>query len=132
MSATLETLLTFSVAVIAALLLVIPILLIPVLLQIRRSTREACKLIGTIRLQIAPVSRDIVLISQEVRTIIHSIHLQVDRVEDDIETVRHTAIRLRTLQLEVIRRIAKPLLQLAAVMGGMKRSMGAMARMFGR
>jgi len=130
MNPTLAVLLTVSVTVIAAILVLILIFLIPVLLQVRRTAHEAEKLIDSVGLQIAPVSRDIGLISRDIKRIVQSIHRQVDRVEDGIETVHDMAVRAKEFQLEVRRRIGEPLLQLAAVLGGIKRGMEAMALIF--
>ena len=127
-----ETLMAVSVTVIAAIMVLALIFLIPVLLQVRRTAREAEKLIDSVRLQVAPVSHDITAISQEVKSVIQSIHRQVDRVEDGIETVHDMAIRAKEFQLEVKRRIEEPLLQLAAVLGGVKRGVEAIASIFCR
>ena len=127
-----ETLMAISVTVIAAIMVLALVFLIPVLLQVRRTAHEAEKLIDSVRLQVAPVSRDITAISREVKSVIQSIHRQVDRVEDGIETVHDMAIRVKEFQLEVKRSIEKPLLQLAAGMGGIKRGIEAIARIFYR
>ena len=130
MSPTLATLLTISITVIAAVLVLILIFVIPVLFQVRRTAREAEKLIDSVRLQVVPIGRDIGLISREVKSIVESIRHQVDRVEDGVETVRDMALRVKALQIEVQRRIEEPLLQLAALMGGIKRGIEAVARIF--
>jgi len=132
MNPTLATLLTISVTVIAAIQVLILIFLIPVLLQVRRTAHEAEKLIDSVRLQVTPVSRDVVLISRDVKSIVQSIHRQVDRVEDGIETLHDMAVRVKEFQLEVKRRIEEPLLQLAAVLGGVKRGVEAIASIFCR
>jgi hypothetical protein len=72
------------------------------------------------------------LISRDVKSIVQSIHRQVDRVEDGIETVHDMVVRVKEFQIEVQRRIEEPLLQLAAVMGGIKRGIEAIARIFYR
>ena len=125
---TLATLLVISVTVIAAILVLILIFLIPVLLQIRRTAHEAEKLIDLVRLQVTPVSHDVTAISLEVKNVIQSIHRQVDRVEDGIETVHDMTVRVKEFQIEVQRRIMKPLLQLAAVFTGVKRGVEVFAR----
>lgn len=132
MNPTLATLLTISVTVIAAILVLVLIFLIPVLLQVRRTAREAEKLIDSVRLQVVPLSRDISAISQGVRTVVLSLERQVDRVEDGIQTVHDMAVRVKELQLEVKRRIEEPLLQFAAILGGVKRGIEAFARIFYR
>ena len=70
-----ETLMAISVTVIAATsVLVLIFFFIPVLLQVRRAAHEAEKLIDSVRLQVAPVSRDVGLISRDVKSIVQSIH----------------------------------------------------------
>ena len=127
-----ETLMAISVTVIAAIMVLALIFLIPVLLQVRRTAHEAEKLIDSVRVQVAPVSRDVGLISRDVKSIVQSIHRQVDRVEDGIETVHDMAVRVKEFQLEVKRRIEGPLLQLAAVLGGVKRGIEAVSRILSR
>jgi uncharacterized protein YoxC len=126
------TLAGVSVAVIAAVMVLILIFLIPVLLQVRRTAKEAEKLIDSVRVQVAPVSRDIGLISRDVKSIVQSVHRQVDRVEDGVETVYDMALRVRDFQNEVQRRIEEPLLQLAAFLGGIKKGIEAFRQVFGR
>ena len=132
MNPTLSTLLTISVTTIAAILVLILIFFIPVLLQVRRTAHEAEKLIDSVRLQVAPVSHEITAISRELRSVIQSIHRQVDRVEGGIETVHDMAVRAKEFELEVKRRIEEPLLQLAAVLGGVRRGVEAIASIFCR
>ena len=127
-----ETLMAISVTVIAAIMVLALIFQIPVLLQVRRTAREAEKLIDSVRVQVVPVSSDVGLISRDVKSIVQSIHRQVDRVEDGLETVHDMAVRAREFQIEVQRRIEEPLLQLAAVLGGVKRGVEAIAGIFRR
>jgi len=127
-----EILTAISVTVIAAIMILGVIYMIPVLLQIRRAAREAEKLIDSVRAQVAPTSRDIVLISHDVKNIVQSIQRQVDRVEEGIETVHDMAVRLKVFQIEVQRRIEEPLLQIVSVFGGVKRGAEAIAGIFRR
>jgi uncharacterized protein YoxC len=124
---TMETLMAVSVTVIAAVMVLALIFLIPVFLQVGRTAREAEKLIDSVRVQVAPVCSDVGLISRGVKSIVQSIHRQVDRVEDGIETVHDMAIRAKEFQLEAKRKIENPLFQLAAVLGGVKRVVEAIA-----
>jgi uncharacterized protein YoxC len=127
-----ETLMAISVTVIAAIMVLALIFLIPVLFQVRRTAREAEKLIDSVRLQVAPVSRDVGLISRDIKSIVQSIHRQVDQVEDGIEMVHDMVVRVKEFQIEVQRRIEEPLLQLAAVLGGVKRGVEGIASIFCR
>jgi uncharacterized protein YoxC len=127
-----ETLMAISVTVIAAIMVLALIFLIPVLLQVRRAAHKAEKLIDSVRLQVVPISRDVGLISRDVKSIVQSIHRQVDRVENGIETVHDMAVRVKEFQIEVQRRIEEPLIQLAAVFDGVKRGVEAIAGIFCR
>jgi uncharacterized protein YoxC len=132
MNPTLAMLLTISVIVIAAILVLSFIFFIPVFLQVRRTAHEAEKLIDSVRLQVAPVSHDVTAISLEVKSVIQSIHRQVDRVEGGIETVHDMAVRVKEYQTEVQRRIEEPLVQIVAVLLGVKRGVEAIAGIFSR
>jgi uncharacterized protein YoxC len=126
MSPTLATLLTISVTVIASILVLILIFLIPVLLQVRRTAHEAEKLIDSVRLQVAPISRDIVLISRDVKSIVQSVQRQVDLVEGGVEAVHGMAVRIKQFQCG----IKEPLFSFIAVFRGVKRGVEAFARSF--
>ena len=121
-----------SIIIIAVSLVVVLFFLIPVFLQIRRTAREAEKLIDSVRVQVAPISRDIGLISRDIRAILQSFHRQVDRVEDGVEILSDMATRARSFQIEVQQKIEEPLLQLAAVLGGIKHGFESIIRAFCR
>jgi uncharacterized protein YoxC len=123
---------TISITVIAAAVVVVVIFLIPVILQIRRTAREAEKLFETARMQIAPVSHDLTVISREVSSILQSVHRQVDRVEEGIATVQGAAERLRDFEEAVLNRVGEPLLELAALVRAVSRGFAAFVGFFRR
>jgi len=116
-----STLQAISISVIAAIMVVAVIVLIPVLLQVRRTAREAEKVLETVRTQILPLSHDLSLVSTEVRGIVESVHRQVERAEDSLIAVRDSAERLRDFEEEVLDRFGSPLFKLAALVGAMTR-----------
>lgn len=117
--------LTISVTVIAAIMVVAVLFLIPILMQIRRTAREVEKTLETARMQIVPLSHDLTVISQEVNGILQSIHRQVDRVEEGITSVRGTAVRLQEFEKEIEEKIESPLLQFAALVSAVSRGVEA-------
>jgi hypothetical protein len=125
-----ETLMAVSVAVIAAIMLLFLLLLIPILLKILRIARQIEWLIDTIRAQVAPISRDIIVISQDVKDIVRSIRRQVDKVEDGVATAHDMVTWARHLQEELKWRVEKPILRATAIMGGIKRGFEVMSKMF--
>ncbi len=123
-------LLTISVTVIAASIVVVAIVFIPVILQIRRTAREAEKLLETVRMQVVPLGHDVTVISREVSDILQSVHRQVDRVEGGIAAVQDGAERLRDFEEVILTRIEEPLLELAAVIRAVSRGVAAFFRFF--
>lgn len=121
-------LLTISVTVIAAIMVVALIFQVPILLQIRRTAREAEKFLETSRTQIVPLSHDLTVIFQEVKTILQSIHRQVDRVEESVTTVRDAATRLREFEEEILGGVEGPLLELAALIKAISQGVSAFLR----
>jgi peptidoglycan hydrolase CwlO-like protein len=121
-----ETLLAVSVTVIAAVMMTRAVFEILVLVQVRRAAREAEKLL-------ASVSCEVSSISSEVKSFVQSIHEQAERVEDSIETFHDMAAWMKAFQSEVKPGIEETLLQLAAVLGGVRRGLEAVtSSMYGR
>jgi uncharacterized protein YoxC len=108
------------------------IFLIPVLLQIRRTAREAEKTLETARTQIVPLSHDLTVISLEIKGIVQSIHRQVEKVEDGISTVGDAALRLREFEGRLERIVEGPLLEIAALSRGVIRGVEVFLRILGR
>jgi uncharacterized protein YoxC len=125
-------LLTISVTVIAASVVVFTVFLIPVLLQVRRTSRELEKLFDTARMQITPLSHDLTAISLEIKGIFQSIRRQVDKVEDGITSIRDAALRLKEFQAEIEQTIEGPLLELASLVKAVSRGAEAFLRTFHR
>jgi uncharacterized protein YoxC len=121
---------TISVTVIAASIVVVAIVLIPLIFQIRRTAREAEKFLETARTHIVPLSHDLTVISKEVSGIVQSIHRQVDRVEEGIAAVRDAAERLREFEEAVLTIVEGPLVKLATLVSAVSRGIGAFLRFF--
>jgi peptidoglycan hydrolase CwlO-like protein len=113
-----EILLAVSVTVIAAIMMIRAVFEIFALVQVRRATCEAEKLLASVR-------REVSLISNEVKSLVQSIHEQTDRVEDSIETLHDMAAWMKAFQSEIKPGIEETLLQLAAVIGSGRRGVEA-------
>jgi uncharacterized protein YoxC len=118
-------LVTISITVIAAAVVVFSLFLIPVLLQVRRTSRELEKLIDTTRLQIVPLSHDLTAISSEVNGILKSLHRQMDKVEEGITSVRDVVRNFQVFQMEIQRVVEEPLIELSALVKGVVRGFEA-------
>ncbi len=124
--------LTISLIVIAASLAVAVLIQILTLLQIRRAAREVEKVLETARMQFAPLSHDLTVISQQVNGILQSFHRQVDKAEETVTTVRDAAVRLQEFEEGVLHKIEEPLLEMATLFGAVGRGVGAFVRMIRR
>ncbi len=123
---------TISITIIAAAVVVVAIVLIPVILQIRRTASAAEKLFETVRMEIVPLSHDLTVISKEVSSIVQSIHRQADKVEEGIATVQDAAGRLREFEEAILTIAGGPLLKLPTVISAVVRGIGAFVRFFRR
>lgn len=127
-----EPLLTISVTVIAAIMVIAVVFLIPIFLQIRRTSGEVEKLLESIRMQIVPLSHDLTSISKEISSILQSIHRQVDKMEEGISTVQDTALRIREFEEEVLGRVEEPLFKLITLFSAVSRGIEAFVRVLRR
>lgn len=119
---------TISVTIIAASIVVVAIVLIPLILQIRRTAREAEKLMETARMEIVPLGHDLTVISKEISGIVQSIHRQVEKVEEGIATVQDAAGRFRDFEEAALTIVEAPLVRLATLVNAATRGIGAFVR----
>jgi len=109
-------LLTISVTVIAASILVVVFFLIPVLLQFHRTLCEMKKLIETLNVQIEPLSRNLNDILRQTKDIMQTIGQHVDRMEEGVMALRNVAVRLQEFQKELQDRVF-PLFKMVSLVG---------------
>jgi peptidoglycan hydrolase CwlO-like protein len=121
-----DILLAVSVTVIAVVMVMRAAFEILALVQVRRAAQEAEKML-------ASVSREVSSISTDVKSLVQAIHEQAERVEDSIETFHDMAAWMKAFQSEVKPGIEETLLQLAAVLGGVRRGVEAVtSSMYGK
>ncbi len=110
---------SISVTVIAAFVVIFVIALIPVLIQVRRTAKEAEKLLEATRLQIAPVAHDVVRVVDDVRDIVKQVQRQMGKVEESVDAVRDTVVKLRDVETLLRDRVEKPLLGIVGTVGAL-------------
>jgi uncharacterized protein YoxC len=123
-----ELTMAISVAVIAAIMVVAVICIIPVLLQIRRTAQQVEKLAETVRMQIAPLGRDLTVISQTANGIMQSLHRQADKLEESVASVRDGVERLREFQDDVLHRAEQPIITASALFSALNHGVGTFFR----
>jgi hypothetical protein len=116
----LEILLAISVTVIAAVMVMRAVVEILALVQVRRTAREAEKLL-------ASVSHEVDLVSGGVKSLVRSVQEQTERIEDSIETFHDMADWMKAFQSEVKPGLEETLFQLAAVIGSLRRGVEAVS-----
>jgi uncharacterized protein YoxC len=118
--------------IIAAALSIRAFIHVPMLLQFRRTALEVEKAIEAVRMQVAPLSHDLAIISQEVNRILASVHRQVESVGEGVDTFRDTALRLRRLEEDFLQKVEKPLLDATTVIRGVLEGIHLVKRLFTR
>ncbi|MGD0917850.1 MAG: DUF948 domain-containing protein [Thermodesulfobacteriota bacterium] len=118
-------LLTISVTVIAAIMVVALLVQIPILLKVRRTAREIEGFFETARTQIIPLSHDLTTLSGKIQDTLQSIHRQSDILGESMTTVRDTAVRLQNLH-----KIGDPLVKFPVLVRGVIRGAGAFVSVF--
>ena len=124
--------LEISVAIIAFFVVVFVIGLLFVLVQIRRTAKEAEKLMDTSRQQIAPISHDLTIIVNDVKRIVQSIQKQIDMVEDGVGDIKDTVTRITQFEKELQEKLQQPIIEFATLISAISKALRAFLDVFGR
>ncbi len=106
---------SISVAVIAALMLIITVFIVAAAIRAFKAFGEAQKLMETVRFQIAPITHDLTQILGHVRTITRAAESQIEKISESLTAVRDTARNIKDFEALVQERIERPLLDITAV-----------------
>ena len=117
--------LEISVAVIAFFVVVFVIGLLFVFVQIRRTAKEAEKLLDTSRQQIAPITHDLAIILNDTKKIVESIQSQVGKVEHGVDQFKETAVRINEFEKMVQQKIEQPILELSVLVTAISKALRA-------
>lgn len=117
--------LEISVAVIAFFVVVFVIGLLVVLVQIRRTAKEAEKLLDTSRQQIAPLAHDLTIILNDAKKIVQSVQLQMGKIELGVDHLKETAIRISEFEKMVQEKIEQPILEISTLVTAISRALRA-------
>ncbi len=109
-------LITISITVIAACIVIVMVFSVPVLLQIYRTSVEIRRLSETARAQIVPITTQVTEVIHDVRSFVQSIDGHGDEIHGAIIAIRNAAVRLQEFQGEM-RDKALPLLKMASIVG---------------
>jgi len=127
-----ETIMTFSVAVIALCMVVIMVAAAAALWRVRRAATKAEELLEAIKLQIAPVIHDVTLISADVRKTVQRIESASEKVEDGAHALLDAAQDVKDFETRLRERIEEPIVEITAFISGMLRGAQAFWRTFWR
>ena len=117
--------LEISVAVIAFFVVIFVIGLLIALVQIRRTAKEAEKLMETSRQQIAPISHDLTIIVNDVKRIIQSIQKQMGMVEDGVGDIKNTVTRITQFEKDLQEKLQRPIIEFATLISAMSNAFRA-------
>lgn len=119
-----------SVAVIAFFIVVFVIGLLILSVQLRRTAREAEKLMDTARQHITPLAHDVTLIANDVKKIVQSVQQQVAKVETGVDALKETAIRIGDFEKALEEKIQHPLLELSFLITAVSKAVRSVKRIW--
>ena len=117
--------LEISVAIIAFFVVVFVIGLLIALVQIRRTAKEAEKLMETTRQQIAPISHDLTIIVNDLKRIVTSIQKQTGMVEQGVGEIKDTVIRINQFEKTLQEKLQQPIIEFATLISAVSKALRA-------
>jgi len=117
--------LEISVAVIAFFVVVFVIGLLIALVQIRRTAREAEKLMETTRQQIVPISHDLTIIVNDFKRIVQSIQNQMGIVEQGVGDIKETVTRITEFEKVLQEKLQQPIIEFATLISAISKALRA-------
>jgi len=117
--------LEISVAIIAFFVVVFVIGLLIALVQIRRTAKEAEKLMETTRQQIAPISHDLTIIVNDLKKIVTSIQKQTGMVEQGVGEIKDTVIRINQFEKTLQEKLQQPIIEFATLISAVSKALRA-------
>lgn len=118
--------LEISVAIIAFFVVVFVIGLLFVLVQIRRTAREAEKLMDTTRQQITPLSHDLAIIFNDVKKIVQSVQGQMAKVDEGVTELKDTARRISEFEKTLQDKLEQPIVEFATLLTAISKALRAL------
>ncbi len=112
-----------SIVVIAVFIVIFVIGLLIALVQIRRTAREAEKLMETTRQQIVPISHDLTIVVNDVKRIVQSIQNQVGMVEQGVGNIKDAVNRITHIEKTISERINQPIVEFATLISAISRAL---------
>jgi len=112
-----------SIVVIAVFVVIFVIGLLVALAQIRRTAREAEKLMEVTRQQIVPISHDLTIVVNDVKRIVQSVQKQVEMVEQGVGNIKDTVARITQIEKTINERINQPFVEFATLLSAVTRAL---------
>jgi uncharacterized protein YoxC len=105
--------LEISVAVIAFFVVIFVIGLLFVFIQLKRTAKEAEKLLETARQHIVPLSHDVTIVVNDTKRIVASIQKQMGMVEQGVGEVKDAVSRITEFEKKLHDKLEQPILDVA-------------------
>ncbi len=118
-------LLEISVTVIAVFIVVFVIGLLITLVQIKRTAKEAEKLMETTRLQIAPITHDLTIVVNDIKRTVQSIQNQMGMVEHGIGEIKDTVVRINKFEKVIQEKLEQPIIEFATLISAFSKALRA-------
>lgn len=118
--------LEISVAIIAFFVVVFVIGLLFVFAQIRRTAKEAEKLMDTTRQQVTPLSHDLAIILNDAKKIVQTIKDQMEKVDQGVTDLKDTAKRISEFEKTLQERLEQPIVEFATLLTAISKALRAL------
>lgn len=115
-----------SMVIIAAFIVIFVSCLLIVLMQFRRTAKEAEKFLDTARQQIAPLSHDLTIVLNDSKKIVQSIERQTEKVETGVDALKDTALNVKNFETEIQQRIEQPILEITALVSAVAKILNSL------
>ena len=115
--------LEISVAVIAFFVIVFVISLLITLVQIKRTAKEAAKLMETSRQQIVPISHDMTIIVNDIKRIVASIQKQMGMVEHGVGEIKDTIVRINQFEKVMQEKLQQPISEFITIIAAFSKAL---------
>ncbi len=113
-------LLTVSVVVVAAMMVITCIVAIIALFYIIRAVKSVHALAETVRPHIAPISHDITIITQKASGIIDSVQRQTLMIEESVASFREFSAGVKRFQENFLAKVAMPAVKFSRIFSAIK------------
>lgn len=113
--------LPISVAIIAAIMVIVGIAAVVALFYIIRLAKALTGLTEKVQTHITPIAEQVAAVSEKANAILDSVNRQVRSVEDSVYTVKDMTVRVRQFEEDILQKVSFPLIEVAGYVAAIRK-----------